>query len=486
VVTAVSLGATLATCADPLVLVPGSVGALRDDAAELDQQSRALAQQAGELRDAHPATWTGTAADGWAARREQFAQTLETVSQIHATAASTLLLHASTLRWGQAQADVAVRMYARGCALRDAELGRAGVMLAGRGTAATDAGAGHRNLAESVLASARDQVSASARAAAAVLDDLSAGLPDGRWHLGDFARGMWSWVTGIADVLLKFNAIRGLADPDGMLRDGADTLGAGIDAYGAFTDDPIGTSEQLAQLDLLRDRPAEWWGQLTPDIALAAVGGVGAATRALRGVSMADMVELTRAHPSGLAVGTGARRGLDLQIADPRIHPSNATIVEPGYEPFPGMSAREFMDRFHTSPQPDGSTGWNWPDNGGAVPGSVVRRPLSGSDQLVLDRIGGPDGGYFSTPETSFGSRAVPPDRLNFPRSGFTINTDSPLVRSGRIDIEFSEVAPAFGQPGGGPQVRFFQADGTVYTQEQLVSDGVISTPAQMGGAIND
>jgi hypothetical protein len=59
-------------------------------------------------------------------------------------------------------------------------------------------------------------------------------------------------------------------------------------------------------------------------------------------------------------------------------------------------------------------------------------------------------------------------------------------VRSGRIDIEFSEVAPAFGQPGGGPQVRFFQADGTVYTQEQLVSDGVISTPAQMGGAIND
>jgi hypothetical protein len=466
-----------------MVLVPGSVGALRGDADQLDQQSRALAQQAAELRDAHPSTWTGMAADGWGTRREQLAQTLDTVSQIHATAASTLLLHAGTLQWGQARADVAVRLYARGCDLRDAELGRAGVLLAGRGAAATDAGAAHRNLAESILTSARDQVIASSRAAASVFDELSAGLPDGRWHVGDFARGMWSWVTGIAEVLLKFNAIRTLSAPGATLRDGAALVSGGIDAYGLLTDDPIGTIEDLAQLELLEDRPAEWWGQLAPDIALTGAGGVLAGSRALRGISAVDLIEVTRAHPSGLTVGTGAYRDFDVQMADPHIHPSNAAIVEAEYRPFPDMSAREFVDTYRVTPQSDGALDWDWPDHGGAVPGTVVRRVLSPSDELLLDRIGGPDGEYFSTPETPFGSRSIPPDRLNYSRFAFSIETDNALVRAGRVEIEFSEVAPAFGQPGGGQQVRFFQPDGTVYTQGQLALDGVISGPAQLGGS---
>lgn len=287
--TGTALGATLATCDDPHLLIPGSPGALRGDSEQLDQQARALTQQAADLRKAHPASWTGTAADGWANRREQFARTLDTVAQLHATAASTLLLHADALEWGHRRAATAVGLYARGCALRDAERGPSGALLA-RGSAATDSGAGHRNLAEDVLASAQDQVAASARAASAVLDELAAGLPDGRWHLGDFAQGMWSWVTGAANVLWKFNTIRGLLDSDGMYRDGREMLGAGLDTYAALTDDPISTTEELAQLELLRDRPAQWWGQLTPDIALAAAGGAGTATRALRGLSAAEEV----------------------------------------------------------------------------------------------------------------------------------------------------------------------------------------------------
>ena len=300
-----SLGATLATCSEAELLVPGSVGALRGDAEQLDQQAHVLAQQAEELREAHPATWTGAAADGWAARREQFAQTLDTVSQIHATSASTLLLHAETLAWGQGRAETAIRLYAHGCTLRDAELGPSGALLAGQARSAPDAGSGYRSLAEDVLAVARDEVVASARAAAAVLDELSAGLPDGRWHLGDFAQGMWSWVTGIVGVLWKFNSLRGLIDPGGTLRDGTHMLGGGIDAYESLIADPIGTSEQLAQLDLLRDRPAQWWGQLAPDIALAAAGGVGATTRALRGFSFADGMASVgdRLLPGGLRLG---------------------------------------------------------------------------------------------------------------------------------------------------------------------------------------
>ena len=300
--TGTALGATLTNCDDPRLLVPGSPGALRGDSEQLDQQARALTQQAAETRKAHPTSWTGTAADGWANRREQFAQTLDTVAQIHATAASTLLLHADALEWGQGRAATAVSLYARGCALRDAELGPSGALLA-RGSAMTDAGAGHRQLAEDVLASAQDQVAASARAASAVLDELAAGLPDGRWHLGDFAQGMWSWVTGITDVLWKFNAIRGLLDSKGMYRDGREMAGAAVDTYDSLADDPIGTTEQLAQLELLRDRPAQWWGRLSPDIALAAAGGAGAATRALRGLSAAEEVASAGSDLSAAARG---------------------------------------------------------------------------------------------------------------------------------------------------------------------------------------
>jgi uncharacterized protein YukE len=284
--TATSLGATLANCSDPTVLVPGSAGALRGDADQLDQQSRALAEQAADLRDAHPTTWAGDAADGWAGRREQLAQTLEAVSEVHSTAGAALLLHAQTLEWGQDAASTAIRLYQRGCAVRDAELGPSSVLTAGRGSAATDSGAAMRNLAERTLSAAQNEVSASARAAATVLDELSVGLPDGRWHLGEFAQGMWSWVTGITDMLTKFNSLRLLVDTDGLLRDGAEMWQGGVDTYESLTEDPIGTSEQLAQLDLLRDRPAQWWGQLAPDIALTVAGGAIAGARALRGFSL--------------------------------------------------------------------------------------------------------------------------------------------------------------------------------------------------------
>lgn len=287
------VGAALATCSDPTVLVPGSAGALRADADQLAQQSRAFAQQAADLRDAHPTTWTGAAAEGWVGRREQFAQTLEAVSQIHSTAGATLVLHAQTVEWGQGVAGSAVRLYQRGRALREAELGPSGAVLTGRGGVAADSGTGLRSLAEQTLDSAQGEVAASARAAAAVLDELSAGLPDGRWHLGEFARGMWSWVTGITDMLAKFNSLRLLIDPDGLMRDGAALWQGGVETYESLTADPIGTSEQLAQLDLLRDRPAQWWGQLAPDLALTAAGGAGAATRALRGVTAAGEVAST-------------------------------------------------------------------------------------------------------------------------------------------------------------------------------------------------
>jgi uncharacterized protein YukE len=292
-VTSTALGATLATCTDPRLLVPGSAGALRGDADDLQQRSRALAQQATDLRVAHPAAWTGTASERWAGRREQLAQTLETVSQIHDTAASTLLLHADALQWGQTRADTAIRLYAKGCDLRDAQLGLASALLTGHDSADADAGAGYRSLAEDVLASAQEQVTTSARAAAAVLDQLAGGLPDGRWHVGDFAAGMWSWASDAASLLWKFSSLRVLVDTRGALGDGRAMLGEGVETYESLVDDPLSTAARLGQLDLLHDRPAQWWGQIAPDIALAAAGGAGAATRAMRGIGAVD--DLARA-----------------------------------------------------------------------------------------------------------------------------------------------------------------------------------------------
>lgn len=283
------VGATLATCSDATVLVPGSPSSLRADADHLDQQARALAQHVIETREADASSWTGAASEGWAGRREQYALTLDSVSQVHSTAASTLRLHADAVEWGQGRAEVAIAFWARGCQLRDDDLGHAGALLgAGPASRATDAGAQHRAAAEDVLDSAQQQVLASARAAAEVLDQLSSGLPDGRWHLGDFTTGIWSWVTGMASLVWKFNSIRALVDSRGLVRDAAEFVGGGVDTYEALTDDPIGTSRRLAELDLLRDRPAQWWGQLSPDIALAAAGGVGFATKSLRGAAVAE------------------------------------------------------------------------------------------------------------------------------------------------------------------------------------------------------
>lgn len=301
------IGATLATCDDAAVLVPGAPEGLRADADHLDRQGHVLAQHAIEIRDAHAAQWTGTAADAWASRQEQFAQTLDAVSQLHLTAAGTLRLHADAVEWGQGRARVAIRMYAEGCRLREADPAHGGALFAAApGPLAADAGAQHRALAEDVLASAQQQVAASSRAAAAVLDQFSAGLPDGKWHLGDFATGIWSWVTGIAELLWKFNNIRAIVDPKGVLRDGRELFDGGADLHQSFVDDPLQTSRRLAQLGLLQDHPAQWWGGLAPDVALAAAGGAGLAAKGLRGAALVDDIAST-----GEDMSVAARRLYD-------------------------------------------------------------------------------------------------------------------------------------------------------------------------------
>jgi hypothetical protein len=61
--------------------------------------------------------------------------------------------------------------------------------------------------------------------------------------------------------------------------------------------------------------------------------------------------------------------------------------------------------------------------------------------------------------------RSLQPDRLNFPRNSWEIDADHPSIKDGSVRIEESEVAPAFGQDGGGLQYRFLDENGHAISQ---------------------
>jgi hypothetical protein len=295
----------LAVCSDPELLVPGSIEGLQMDADQLEGHARSLTQHSDDLRHLAPARWTGDSADGWSATREQLADVLGVVSEAHATAAAVLRLHSESIAWGRARAEVAVAMHAVGCALTRG----AGLPIpAPAGLApANDPGAGHRIAAEDVLDDARRDVVASGCAAAQILDDLDAGMPDGRWHTEEFFIGIASWFAATASVVWKFSSLGALADRGGYARDLQEHALGARDLWDRAMRDPIGVGVQVIDLETLQDRPARWWGHLAPDIALsiAGLGGARLATVGLRAAGAAEDVgaELLSTAPRG----TGAK-----------------------------------------------------------------------------------------------------------------------------------------------------------------------------------
>lgn len=124
---------------------------------------------------------------------------------------------------------------------------------------------------------------------------------------------------------------------------------------------------------------------------------------------------------------------------------------------------------------PDGYP--RYPGNDGAVTGTRVeytdltafRRDYGAS----FDRLGG-DGGKFLSPEgIAFESRALPGGSLNAPYNVFHLGDELPA----RMKIEVSEIAPAFGQPGGGTQVRFLLGD-EVLSIDKLINEYGVLDPS--------
>ena len=107
---------------------------------------------------------------------------------------------------------------------------------------------------------------------------------------------------------------------------------------------------------------------------------------------------------------------------------------------------------------------WRWPDD----PAPVTVRRLTVDDDLRLDRIGYERGDQLHARDASFGTRSMPPDKRETARHAYRVDTTSPLVVDGLVQLEESVVAPWFGQPGGATVYRFLDTNGASITVRDL------------------
>ncbi|NTW42776.1 MAG: hypothetical protein HGA44_23405, partial [Cellulomonadaceae bacterium] len=306
-------GWSLTGTADPIKLVPGSVTALRADATDLSTRAASLRGSSEQVvSGTKTPSWEGDAFTAWTVRRDQMAEALDALSQVFDTAASAVRAHADVLAWAQARAAVAAALWAQG--VNAAKTCSAPVSaLSSRGTlTATDPGLAGRTRAEAVLQEARDEVAASGAALATLLDQLSENLPDGRFHAGDFFAGIGSWFASIGSMLWRFHPVRIAVDPTGWWSDAGDQIDAVSGAYTLLTTDPLNAPAALLDTQTLADRPGRWWGALSPDIALTALGGVGVGVKALEAArASARWTEVSGAAGAGAVLeGAGGAEGL--------------------------------------------------------------------------------------------------------------------------------------------------------------------------------
>ena len=107
---------------------------------------------------------------------------------------------------------------------------------------------------------------------------------------------------------------------------------------------------------------------------------------------------------------------------------------------------------------------WRWPDD----PAPVTVRRLTVDDDLRLDRIGYERGDQLHARDSGFSTRSMPPDKRETARHAYRVDTTSPLVVDGLVQLEESVVAPWFGQPGGATVYRFLDTNGASITVRDL------------------
>ncbi|MFL6144678.1 MAG: TNT domain-containing protein, partial [Labedaea sp.] len=152
----------------------------------------------------------------------------------------------------------------------------------------------------------------------------------------------------------------------------------------------------------------------------------------------------------------------------PRSHQVVAGIAA-GHDPLGGQHEREWDRRYlvrlgSVTPQGISSAGkeYAWPPGevypeGGSAPGE----PELLAEGTVIDRFGAPDGRVFSTPDTAFARRSLPPELLDAGYRRYRVTRALPVWRA--------VSAPWFGQPGGGERYR------TTYSAVELQALGYLA-----------
>lgn len=142
------------------------------------------------------------------------------------------------------------------------------------------------------------------------------------------------------------------------------------------------------------------------------------------------------------------------------------------------LSEEEYVNRYgQINKETDLWEYYDFPDNGGAVEESIrnygsMDGLLADFPGLELDRIGENSGKYLAVEGTPWHMRSLPVNSLGKELHHFDLRK----LPEG-INVQVSEVAPAFGRPGGGTQIQFVdtQRGGHVVSVDQLIKKGALT-----------
>ncbi|WP_017933767.1 TNT domain-containing protein [Nocardioides sp. Iso805N] len=137
-------------------------------------------------------------------------------------------------------------------------------------------------------------------------------------------------------------------------------------------------------------------------------------------------------------------------VAVPRFGPASKLFGD--FEPFGGLTEKEFYEKYWDPAARDGTGGWDYPPEEGFKVGSdgePMLEPNALSPGDTIDRFGEPRGRYASPDATPYDQRAIPPDSASQPYHQYRVEKPLPS------DVTQGEIAPWFEQPGGGVQYKF-------------------------------
>lgn len=329
----------LGTTSDPEVLVPGSPRTVRLDADDLEARAREMAEAAERIRARTVEGWSGATAEGWVAHQAGLSTTCDAVADVYLTVAAALRRHGDVLAEARRDAQDAVDLWngRRGIGEVPRCLGATAWSPSGGSAWLTGSPATpeQRAEAELLLAAARAEVRSSGAELAALLRELSAGLPDGRWHTGQFFRGVLDWARGIVTLAWSLSPLRTVVDTEGALADNAEMAAGAIATWQRFEDDPYNTMALLVDAQTLQDDPALWWGRAAPDLAVAVMPGAASST------GLAGLRWATRGTTVPERVAAGLGSPVPLGVLQPTRPPGY--LVGPGGGAFVAEAKFEFL-----------------------------------------------------------------------------------------------------------------------------------------------